>query len=81
MDRFRREAEAIAGLDHPHIVPVHEVGEHRGRPYFSMKFYPGGTLAQQVRGPGADPRARARVVETVALAVHHAHSAASSTAT
>jgi eukaryotic-like serine/threonine-protein kinase len=86
LDRFRREAEAIARLDHPHIVPVYEVGEApspagpdssapgpRGRSYFSMKFYPGGSLAQQVRGPSADLHAHARLVETVARAIHHAH--------
>src|SRR5262249_4275791 len=77
--RFRREAEAIARLDHPHIVPVYAVGEaprsdgQGGQPYFSMKFYPGGSLAQQVRGPSTDLRAHARLVETVARAVHHAH--------
>ncbi len=73
LDRFRREAEAIARLDHPHVVPVYEVGEHDGRPYFTMKFYPGGSLAQRVRGPSAEPRAAALLVETVARAVHHAH--------
>src|SRR5262245_44077260 len=54
VDRFRREAEAIAGLDHPHIVPVYDVGEHDGRPHFSMKYYSGGTLAGRLRGPGRD---------------------------
>jgi eukaryotic-like serine/threonine-protein kinase len=77
--RFRREIEAIARLDHPHIVPVYAVGEapradgQGGRPYFSMKFYPGGSLAQQVRGPSTDLPGHARLVETVARAVHHAH--------
>jgi eukaryotic-like serine/threonine-protein kinase len=73
VDRSRREAEAIARLDHPHIVPVYEVGEHGGRPYFSMKFYPGGSLDRRARGHGTDPHAHAHLVETVARAVHHAH--------
>jgi eukaryotic-like serine/threonine-protein kinase len=73
LDRFRREAEAIARLDHPNIVPVYEVGEHAGLPYYSMKLYPGGSLAGRVRGPSPDPRADALLAETIARAVHHAH--------
>jgi serine/threonine-protein kinase len=71
--RFCREAEAIAHLDHPNIVPIYEVGENDGRPYFTMKLYPGGSLAYRVPTPGAEPRAEALLVETVARAVHHAH--------
>ena len=71
--RFAREAEAIARLDHPHIVPVYEVGEWGdGVPFFAMKFYPGGLDAVPA-GPGTDPRAHARDVVAVARAVHHAH--------
>ncbi|HVK18730.1 MAG TPA: protein kinase [Fimbriiglobus sp.] len=73
LDRFRREAEAIARLDHAHIVPVYEVGESGGVPYFSMKYYAGGSLAQRPRARATDLHADAGLVETVARAVHHAH--------
>ncbi|HYV37739.1 MAG TPA: serine/threonine-protein kinase, partial [Gemmataceae bacterium] len=72
-DRFAAEARAAAGLDHPHIVPIFEVGEHEGRHYFTMKWVTGGSLADQVsRGPLPSRRA-AEVVAVVALAVDHAH--------
>lgn len=72
-DQFRREAEAIAHLDHPNIVPVYEVGEANGCPYFSMKFFAGGSLARRDRRPRDDFNKIARLVETTARAVHHAH--------
>lgn len=71
--RFRAEAEAAARLDHPGIVPVFEVGEVDGRPYFNMKYIPGKTLAQVLeKGPMPD-RAAARLLAEVARAVHYAH--------
>jgi Protein kinase domain len=71
--RFRAEAEAAAGLDHPNILPVYEVGEHEGRPFFSMKLATGGSLADRVKQLVADPTAVATLVATLARAVHFAH--------
>ena len=71
--RFRREAEAAAHLDHPNIVPIHEVGEHDGRPYFSMKLVDGGSLSRHSARLKGDPTASARLVAIVARAVDYAH--------
>jgi tRNA A-37 threonylcarbamoyl transferase component Bud32 len=68
--RFRAEAEAAANLDHPHIVPIYEVGEHEGQHYFTMRFIEGPALARQ---PLGDLRTEVRLIATVAKAVHYAH--------
>jgi WD40 repeat protein/serine/threonine protein kinase len=71
--RFQNEAEAVALLDHAGIVPVHEVGEHDGQRYFSMKLVQGGSLAGRLDAYRDDPRVAAALLAGVAEAVHHAH--------
>lgn len=71
--RFRREAEAAAKLDHPGIVPIHEVGERDGCCYFSMNFVAGGQLDQVVRDSPMSPRQAAELIAKVARTVHYAH--------
>jgi WD40 repeat protein/serine/threonine protein kinase len=71
--RFQTEASAAARLDHPGIVPIHEVGCHDGQHFFSMGYIDGESLAQRIaRGP-LDPQEGARIVRQVASAMQFAH--------
>ena len=82
--RFRTEAEAAAHLDHPNLVPIHEVGEYAGQQFYAMRLVEGGTLAGRVGEYSlaiATTRVDARhrqsaavaLIGTVARAVHYAH--------
>jgi WD40 repeat protein/predicted Ser/Thr protein kinase len=71
--RLRREAEAAARLQHAHIVQVYEVGEHAGRPFLAMEYVEGGSLAQRFAGTPPPPDQAARLVQTLARAMHAAH--------
>ena len=71
--RFQAEAESVAKLDHPNVLPIYEAGENRGTPYLTMKFVAGGSLAaHRARFLGA-PQACARLVAAAARGVQHAH--------
>ncbi|HBI46877.1 MAG TPA: hypothetical protein DDY78_29095 [Planctomycetales bacterium] len=73
LSRFRDEAEALARLQHPHIVQIFEVGEHEGHPYFSMEFVEGCSLAQKLDGTPLPPHESAKLVELLARGIHYAH--------
>lgn len=71
--RFVAEAKASAKLDHPRIVPVYDVGEFDGRPYFAMKYIKGRTLSELVALKQVTPRQAAHYLEQISRAVHFAH--------
>src|SRR6266516_1573585 len=72
--RFRREAEAVASLDHPNILPIHEISEsEEGLPFFSMKYAEGGSLRTAAPALRAKPRECVRLMAKVARAIAYAH--------
>jgi WD40 repeat protein/predicted Ser/Thr protein kinase len=71
--RFLAEAEAVARLQHPNIVQIHEVGEQDGVYYLVLEYVDGGSLDRQLAGTPREPRSTAGMIETLARAVHHAH--------
>ena len=73
-ERFLREARTAAGLSHPHIVPIHRVGEVGGFVFFVMSYVEGETLGERLRTRGPLPPAEAtRVLREVAWALAYAH--------
>ncbi|MEP6586215.1 MAG: protein kinase [Candidatus Udaeobacter sp.] len=73
LKRFRREAEAAASLEHPCIVPIHEVGERDGSCYFSMKYVEGGQLDEVTNREPLPVRRAVELIAKVARTVHYAH--------
>lgn len=71
--RFRLEAEAVGSLDHPRIVPIHDIGEHEGYCYFSMKLVEGSRLDEVARGRPMAGRRAAEIVADLARTLHYAH--------
>lgn len=74
-ERFQREAEAVACLAHANIVHIYDVGEAAGRPYFTMEYVEGGSLAEKIAGTPQPPLRAAELVAALASAVHSAHDA------
>jgi serine/threonine-protein kinase len=72
-ERFLREAEAVGSLRHANLVQVHDVGDHHGRPYFTMEYVEGGSLAQKLLGTPLPAHQAATLVATLAEAVQVAH--------
>src|SRR3954447_1005679 len=72
-ERFQREAETVAAMRHPNIVQLYDVGEEEGRPYFTMEFVEGGSLALKLAGSPQPARPSADLIGTLADAVHAAH--------
>ncbi len=71
--RFQNEAEAVASLDHPHVVPIFEIGRVQGLPFFSMKLITGSGLDRRLVDFAANPTRSAQVAAKIARAIHHAH--------
>jgi serine/threonine protein kinase len=71
--RFLAEAQAVAALQHPHIVQIFEVGQHGGVPFFALEYLEGGSLQHKLQGAPLPPREAAQLVQTLARAMHAAH--------
>jgi WD40 repeat protein len=71
--RFKAEAEAVARLQHPHIVQIFEVGQQDGRPYFALEFVDGPSLDKKLRGTPLPALQAAQLALTLARTIHHAH--------
>ncbi|MFT3870063.1 MAG: serine/threonine-protein kinase [Nibricoccus sp.] len=71
--RFRSEVRAVTSLDHRNILPIHEVGEHDGIPFFSMKLATGGSLAQRLPEYLGNPRQCAELLAKISRGIQHAH--------
>ncbi len=71
--RFQSEAHAVAKMQHPNILQIYDIGQRDGKPFFSLEFVDGGTLQRKLEKNPMNPRAAAKLVETIARALHYAH--------
>jgi len=73
LERFKKELETIASLEHPAIVPVYDVGEQDGQPYFVMRYMAGGSLSILIQEGKLSLQDTARIIERITVALDHAH--------
>ncbi|HEV3236850.1 MAG TPA: serine/threonine-protein kinase, partial [Gemmataceae bacterium] len=73
LTRFRTEAETLARLHHPHIVPIYDIGSFEGRPFFTMEYVAGPSLALLLEGRPQNHHASASLIEVLARAIHDVH--------
>jgi len=73
LERFKKELETIASLEHPAIVPVYDVGEQDGQPFFVMRYMAGGSLSILIEEGKFSLQDAARIIERIAVALDHAH--------
>jgi eukaryotic-like serine/threonine-protein kinase len=73
LNRFYKEAKAVARLQHPNIVQIYEIGHSGDHPYFSLEYLEGGCLQEQIAHISRTPRQTAQLMETLARAVYYAH--------
>jgi serine/threonine-protein kinase len=71
--RFRTEAEAVAQFHHPHIVQIYEIGEYEGKPFISLEYVEGNSLAKKIAGTPLAPLAAAQIIRDMAEAMQYAH--------
>ncbi|AMV29646.1 Serine/threonine-protein kinase PknB [Gemmata sp. SH-PL17] len=74
-ERFKREAESVAALQHSHIVQIFDIGEASGHPYLALEFVEGGSLAQHLSGAPWNDKRAAELIEILARAMQFAHAA------
>lgn len=72
--RFEREAKIIAQLEHPSIVPVYDVGEENGQPYFVMRYMGGGSLSERIKAGVFSVEDAVKILEQIAPGMDEAHS-------